>query len=217
MNRHGARRSQRIIGGSLRGRRLASPVPEGVRPTLDRVREALASALEARQAFQGARVLDLFCGTGALAFEALSRGALHATLVDARVPVLQAAKVNADCLNLQTKVRLLRCDLVKHPDRLEALLTSSGREPTSEAIPFSLVFVDPPYRFVTELGPLLELLGTSQTLSSRVLIAMEHEPNVPIPAPAALTVAKTYRYGGTEMVLFTPTACVSAEGHSAAS
>jgi len=72
----------RIIGGRLSGRRFGAPSGRGTRPTSDRAREALASALESRGAFKGARVIDLFAGTGAFSFEALSRGASEAVAVD---------------------------------------------------------------------------------------------------------------------------------------
>ena len=72
----------RVIGGQLAGRRFGAPSGRGTRPTSDRVREALSSALESRGAFGDAVVLDLFAGTGALSFEALSRGAASAVLVD---------------------------------------------------------------------------------------------------------------------------------------
>ena len=72
----------RIVGGRLSGRRFGATKGRGTRPTSDRVREALASALDARAAFDQASVLDLFAGTGALSFEALSRGAAEAVLVD---------------------------------------------------------------------------------------------------------------------------------------
>jgi 16S rRNA (guanine966-N2)-methyltransferase len=129
----------RVVGGELRGRRLHAPRGASVRPTADRVREAVFSILGD---IQGTRVLDLFCGTGALAIEAVSRGAASAVLVDSHP---SAARRNVASLELED-----RCDVVRS-DSLGYL----KRERSS----FDLVFCDPPYdlaeRLEAELGPLV--------------------------------------------------------------
>ena len=86
----------RIVGGRLSGRRFGAPGGRGTRPTSDRAREALGSALESRGAFDDAHVLDLFAGTGALGFEALSRGASDAVMVDCDPRVVRQIKQSAD-------------------------------------------------------------------------------------------------------------------------
>lgn len=129
----------RVVAGSLGGRRLISPSPgASVRPTADRVREALFSILGD---VSGAGVLDLFCGTGALAIEAVSRGASRAVLVDSD-PGL--ARQNVDALGLAD-----RC-AVEGEDAIRYLERTADR--------FDLIFCDPPYELADRLGPRLDSL-----------------------------------------------------------
>jgi 16S rRNA (guanine(966)-N(2))-methyltransferase RsmD len=132
----------RVIAGELGGQRLVAPRGWKVRPTSDRVREAIFSALGARVA--GARVLDLYCGTGALAIEALSRGARHAVLVDRDT---RAALGNVERLGLGGRVELVRADVSRW---------LAGRSETPEAPSFDLVFVDAPYRLADRVGRQLD-------------------------------------------------------------
>lgn len=120
----------RIITGSARGTRLKSPVGEGTRPTADRTREALFSMLGVR--VHEARVLDLFAGTGALALEALSRGAAHAVLVDRTTYAILTE--NAQRTKLAARAEIRRGDVYGQV----AALAREGRT-------FDLVFADPPY------------------------------------------------------------------------
>ena len=125
----------RIIAGSARGRRLAVP-PAGTRPTSDRVREALMSALEHQVgSLGGARVLDLYAGSGAVGLESLSRGAAHALLVERDRRALEVLRGNVRTLGLPGAV-VLGEDVVR--------LTQSG-PPASASAPYDLVFADPPY------------------------------------------------------------------------
>ncbi|HTT94624.1 MAG TPA: RsmD family RNA methyltransferase [Solirubrobacterales bacterium] len=119
----------RVIAGELKGRQLVAPRGWKVRPTSERVREAIFSTLAAR--IEGATVLDLYCGTGALAIEALSRGAARATLVDRDT---RPALGNVERLGLAERVELVRADA---GDWL------AGR---ADAAPYDLVFVDAPYK-----------------------------------------------------------------------
>jgi 16S rRNA (guanine(966)-N(2))-methyltransferase RsmD len=132
----------RVIAGELKGQRLVAPRGHRVRPTSDRVREATFSALGGR--VEGARVLDLFCGTGALAIEALSRGAATAVLVD-RDP--RAALGNVERLGLGERVELVRSDA----GRWLAARVAAPEEPG-----FDLIFVDAPYRLADRVGQELE-------------------------------------------------------------
>ncbi len=129
----------RIVAGELGGRRLRAPRGDSVRPTSDRVREALFSILGDVEGFD---VLDLFAGTGALAFEALSRGAAAATLVDTAVDV---AEENAEALGVAGRTTVVRGDAIRFLRR--------------EAGQYDLVFCDPPYRlarrFASDLRQLL--------------------------------------------------------------
>lgn len=120
----------RIVAGEWRGRKLVAPAGVQTRPTADRTRETLFSMLASRLgSFDGLRVADLYAGSGALAFEALSRGADHATLVENDRAALAAIRLNADSLG--------------GGPRLTIRATSAAKLPGSE--PFDLVFADPPY------------------------------------------------------------------------
>ncbi len=127
----------RVIAGELKGQRLVAPRGWKVRPTSDRVREAIFSALGD---ISGARVLDLYCGTGALAIEALSRGAAGAVLVDRDT---RPALGNVERLGLGDRVELVRSDI---PHWLES---QSAPMPVGR---FDLVFVDAPYKLADCVG-----------------------------------------------------------------
>jgi 16S rRNA (guanine966-N2)-methyltransferase len=124
----------RIVGGRLRGRSLAAPKSQAIRPTADRLREALFNILihAYDDPVSDARVLDLFAGTGALGFEALSRGAAFALFVDDGAEARALLRENVAALGLGGVTRIFRRDAVKlgmaHPVE-----------------PFSLAFLDPPY------------------------------------------------------------------------
>lgn len=120
----------RIIAGQFRGRPLETPTGASTRPTADRVREALFSMLASRLgSFEGLRVADLYAGSGALGFEALSRGAAHATYVENASKARSAIKANAAKLGLGDRTRIVG--------------GSALTLPRSE--PFDLIFADPPY------------------------------------------------------------------------
>jgi len=131
----------RVIAGELGGRRLVAPRGWKVRPTSDRVREAVFSALGE---VGGARVLDLYCGTGALAIEALSRGAGSAVLVDRNT---RPALGNVERLGLGERAELVRADAGRW-------LAARAAEP--DASRFDLVFVDAPYRLADRVGQELD-------------------------------------------------------------
>src|SRR6476646_11429086 len=122
----------RVIAGELKGQRLVAPRGWKVRPTSDRVREAIFSALGDR--VEGARVVDLYCGTGALAIEALSRGAAGAVLVDRDT---RPALGNVESLGLSERAELVRSDAGRW---------LAARAEEEAARRFDLVFVDAPYR-----------------------------------------------------------------------
>ena len=132
----------RVIAGDLKGQRLVAPRGWKVRPTSDRAREAIFSVLGERVA--GARVLDLYCGTGALAIEALSRGAARATLVDRDT---RAALGNVERLGLGGRAELVRAD---------ASRWLAGRTGGEDAPLFDLVFIDAPYRLADRVGQELD-------------------------------------------------------------
>jgi 16S rRNA (guanine966-N2)-methyltransferase len=126
----------RVISGTYGGRELIAPRGRATRPTSDRVREALFSILSD---VSGTRVLDLFAGSGALAIEAVSRGAAEATLVDTAAPAIQAIRRNLELLDIDAEV-------VRSP----ALRFLEGAR--NRARQYDLVFLDPPYRDAPALG-----------------------------------------------------------------
>ncbi len=132
----------RVIAGELGGQRLVAPRGWKVRPTSDRAREAIFSVLGER--VEHARVLDLYCGTGALAIEALSRGASHATLVDRET---RAALGNVERLGLSERTELVRADVSRW---------LASRQDGKEEPIFDLVFVDAPYRLADRVGQELD-------------------------------------------------------------
>jgi 16S rRNA (guanine966-N2)-methyltransferase len=124
----------RIVGGRLRGRTLTAPKSQEIRPTTDRLRESLFNVLAHGYGdpISGARVLDLFAGTGALGLEALSRGAAFALFVDDGAEARALIRANVEALGLGGVTRIFRRDATK-------------LGPAHLVEPFSLVFLDPPY------------------------------------------------------------------------
>jgi 16S rRNA (guanine966-N2)-methyltransferase len=186
----------RIIGGALGGRRFRGPPPGATRPTADRVREAVASALEARGALAGARVLELYAGTGALAFEALSRGALRATCVERDRRVAAALLRCAGELGLAARVDGVVAALgPRLPAALESrLVRAAGAEG------FDLVFADPPYADVDDVPPLLLRLASLRVLSDDALVVLEHATKQPPVESPFLATQAAYRYGDTTVL-----------------
>jgi len=127
----------RVIAGRYGGRRLQAPPGDATRPTSDRVREALFSVLGAQ--VDGARVLDLFAGSGALGIEALSRGAAEVAFVDSAPAAIRAVRANLEALGAAAEVR--RADA----RRFLGAASAASRQ-------YDLVFLDPPYRLAGRLG-----------------------------------------------------------------
>jgi 16S rRNA (guanine966-N2)-methyltransferase len=173
----------RIVAGELGGRRLVAPRGWRVRPTSDRVREAIFSALGD---IDGARVLDLYCGTGALAIEAISRGAAQATLVDRDV---RAALGNVRNLGLQDRADLIRADAL-------TWLQGSRTEDSGLRTPYDLIFIDPPYKLADRLGPELDPhLPSHLAAGGRVIV----ESSARRPLSLSLPLLRERRYGGTQV------------------
>ena len=169
----------RVVAGTYRGRRLTAPPGDATRPTSDRVREALFSILG--PSVQGARVLDLFAGSGALGIEALSRGAASAVFVDSAPRAIEAVRANLAALGIEAGVH-----------RIEArawLRTASAR---SEA--YDLVFLDPPYRRAGELGRELSE-GVAAVLAAGARVVTESDRRDPLELELPLTDER--RYGDT--------------------
>lgn len=154
----------RIIGGAHRGRKLHFPDVPGLRPTSDRVRETLFNWL--MPVITGARCLDLFTGSGALSFEALSRGAAEVVMVEQSTAVVK---------QLQTNLALLTTENahVIQADALAYLETASG--------PFDIIFLDPPFN-MDVLPECIEKIHTHQLCAARGLIYLEAPRRLDLPA-----------------------------------
>jgi len=176
----------RIVGGSLSGRVLRAPSGAATRPTSEKVREAVFNILGS---VEGDRVLDLFAGSGALGIEALSRGASHATFVDAAKPALAAIRGNLRELGLEDRATVVPSDAV----------ASAARHPPNA--PWRLVFVDPPYRSDLATRAVLALPGES--LAAGAVVVIEHDRhNAPPDALGSLLRTDQRRYGDTLISFF---------------
>lgn len=164
------------MAGSLGGRRLEGPPGIRARPTTDRVREALFNALQARQVLSGARVLDLYAGTGALGIEALSRGAAHVTFVERDPVMLGVLTRNLDQLDLTDRSQVVRADATA--------VTTSG---AARGEWWDLALLDPPYAFDAWEELLAGLPATVAVLETA------EAPRV----PDSWHVLRQKRYGGT--------------------
>jgi 16S rRNA (guanine966-N2)-methyltransferase len=180
----------RIIAGDARGTRLVR-APAGVRPVSDRVREGLFSSLGER--VDGARVLDLYAGTGAVGIEALSRGASEAVFVDRSPPALAAVRENLARTGLQDRAAVRRSDVKRFLER-------GVEDPQG----FDIVFLDPPYESnAPELDAVLALLDVKPLLREGFTVLLSRgarSSNSVI--PLHWTVARRLSYGDSVVTLF---------------
>ena len=180
----------RVVAGEAGGRRLA-PVPAGTRPVSDRAREGLFSSLGDRVV--GARILDLYAGTGALGVEALSRGAAHVIFVDTSYGATTTIKDNLDRTGFRKRARVVRKKVERF---LEEILDEEGER-------FDLVLADPPYdlperdvdALVSGLIPALAGPGSTAVLTRPV---KGYTPVVPV----NLQVARRLRYGDSLILVY---------------
>jgi len=179
--------SLRVIAGQLGGRRLSAPRGQTTRPTAARVREALFSILGP---LDGIRVLDLYAGTGALAIEALSRGAERALLVEHDRHALASLRDNIAALELGERAAVV-------PQRLPRALTSVLAEG-----PFELVLCDPPWADLAGAASVLERLAAAGGLTSDARVALEHAARDEPPAVPGLAVTDRRAWGDTCVTLF---------------
>ena len=186
----------RIVAGTARGRRLASPDDHwdssAVRPTTDRVRESVFNALHSRGAVVDARVLDLFAGTGALGIEALSRGAAHATFVERSSDAVALVEANLGTCDLAERATVVRSD---GPGWLAAGVAGSG----TAAGPWDLVLLDPPYDFDGWADLLTTLKGVI-AVDGMVAVESDHE----VKPGAGWHVDSHRRAAGTVVTLLRP-------------
>jgi 16S rRNA (guanine966-N2)-methyltransferase len=178
----------RIISGAFGGRRIDVPAGQVTRPTSDRVREALFGRLDHQDVLAGARILDLYAGSGALGLEALSRGARAATFIESDRAVLDVLRRNIAALAPGPDV-LVRAEPVER-----ALLRGADA-------PYDLVLADPPYALEEDdVADVLALLPLHGWLASEAVVVVERDARSPEPRwPAELASVDERRYGETRV------------------
>ena len=179
----------RIVGGRLRGRALAAPKSPAIRPTADRLREALFNVLAHAYGdpVAGARILDLFAGTGALGLEAVSRGAVFALFVDDAAEARALMRGNVEALGLGGVTRIFRRDA-----------TRLG--PVHPVEPFTLVFADPPYgRGLAEKA--LDAACDGGWLAPGALVVVEEAVEAKFAAPEGFEEIERRPYDDTELII----------------
>jgi 16S rRNA (guanine966-N2)-methyltransferase len=170
----------RVIAGTCRGRRLVAPAGAATRPTGDRVRQATFNALTSLDAVEGADVLDLFAGSGALGIEALSRGAATATFVDRDRAAIQAVEANLAATGLADRATVVRGDA----DQALRDARGQGRR-------WSVALLDPPYDY-DDWADLLGLVPADLAVV---------ESDRPIPVPQGWRAIRERRYGATLVLI----------------
>jgi len=181
----------RVVAGLAGGRRLRAPAGRKVRPTSERVREALFNSLGSLDVVDGATVLDLFAGTGALGIEALSRGAGSATFVDADLQAIRVIKDNLRVTGMGERARVVHADVFRFLADAPPEPVGSAAMYDDSAAMYDLAFADPPYAF--DAWP--ALLGA---LRARV-VAIEARSHVAL--EAGWRPLRSKRYGDTVVTL----------------
>jgi 16S rRNA (guanine966-N2)-methyltransferase len=180
----------RVVAGIYKGRRLAAPRGRSTRPTADRVRESVFNLLGP---VEGARVLDLYAGSGALGIEALSRGAAAATFVDSDARAVSAVRANLERLEIE-QARVVRASA---PSFLRSAARAGER--------WDLAFCDPPYRLAPRLAPELgKLLPPVLEAQARIVCESSHRQ----PLRLGLPLLSERRYGDTVIAIYS---CADAE------
>jgi 16S rRNA (guanine966-N2)-methyltransferase len=177
----------RIVGGQLRGRALKTPASRAIRPTSERLRESIFDILAHAygDAVAGARVIDLFAGSGALGIEALSRGASFTLFVDEGAEARALLRANVEALGLAATTRIFRADATR-------LGKAQGA--------YSLAFLDPPYG-KNLAAPALAALTEGGWLAPNAVVVVEEEARATIAPPSALQVAEERVYGDTKIAI----------------
>src|ERR1700745_2495661 len=157
----------RVIAGKYRSRRLLSPKPGAdLRPTSDRLRETLFDVISSSRPIENSRWLDLFSGTGAVAIEAISRGAREAVLVEISRGANALIRRNLSALEIDRKIRVMQSDVLPAIAKLQK---DAGDQDS-----FDFVFVDPPYRMEDQYQRVLSALSESDLLNAESIVISEH-------------------------------------------
>ncbi len=180
----------RVIAGTHRGRRLRGPQGSLVRPTSDRVREALFSILGNR--LPNSRVLDLYAGTGAIGVEAISRGATHVTCVESSIEALKLMRQNIQGCGIAQQITV-------YAHTVKQFLN----QPKQWEGPYDVVFADPPYALAQELESLLTQSVTERLLAADSWLIVEHAEKTTLPISlGSADYVRRYRYGDTALSLY---------------
>ena len=177
----------RIISGEARGRTLFAPSGDQTRPTSDKIRGSLFNILNG--CIEDAQVLDLFGGTGALALEALSRGAAFAVISDSSRQAIECIRRNAQNV---LKDELAQRALILKADYRTAISSAGGRR-------FDLVFLDPPYRMLDAYADAIDRLESAGALGEDVVIVAERKGSVQVNYPDTFEIYDTRAYGETSI------------------
>lgn len=162
------------------------PKGDSVRPTTDKVRQAIFNALNSRGAIAGARVMDLFCGTGSLGLEAISRGAAHCTFVDNTIASLKACRENINTCQVKPQTCVLQKDVLKLP---------FCKEPKN-----TLILLDPPYR-QNLVFPALEHLAKENWIEKDAIIVVDCEKEADEILPPGFAILDVKKYGDVKVLL----------------
>lgn len=178
----------RIIGGEFGSRRLLTPKGSDTRPTLDATRESVFNILGVH--VHGARVLDLFAGSGAMGLEAISRGAVFAAFVDVSQPACRIVTRNIVDLGVQDRCRVYGMSWTRALKSLRAMGTG-----------FDLVFLDPPYAL--EVSPVFLALAAAGLMTEEARIVLERDKRMTATLPPELMLIRTKEYGDTRVDFLT--------------
>jgi 16S rRNA (guanine(966)-N(2))-methyltransferase RsmD len=173
----------RIVGGSAKGRRLKTP-PGAVRPATARARTALFDYLS--QIIPGSRILDLYCGSGGLGLEALSRGADSVCFVDISLKVINVVRDNVRLLDYWEQSSFEIRDVFRY----------LHNRPASAVKYFDVVMASPPYK-ISEPGHLLDAIEAADILADGGIVCLEYSRHTPAPNPSFFTLARRRIYGET--------------------
>lgn len=187
----------RIIAGTHGGRTIASPPSNKTRPTSDKIREAIFSKLSGWQVLTGAKVLDLYAGTGALGFEALSRGAATLTAIEAHRATSQKIVENSRSLNFKQPVLILNQKIT--PQSCQSLAHNLKTEPAN------LLFADPPYELSSqELAQILKVLAENGALADESTLVIERSSkSSALELPAEFLFESEQSFGDTSVYYYT--------------
>ncbi len=177
----------RVTAGKYRGRKIFTGKQLAARPTMSVVREAIFNMLLARITIHNSSVLDLFCGSGALSFEAISRGSKHAFMVDSDYYNLQLPSKTAETLGVTDKITLICCSA----DKLPKPIAQCG-----------IVFIDPPYNS-NLVGPTLSGLASSGWLSDDAVVILEIKKDEDFPPQKDFNIALERVYGIAKILFLT--------------